>query len=80
MAYLNTAVKGTKHLFKGRTYTCIGFEPYTTKDGRDIELAVFEGNCAVCGSPFQVTTTVNGFERTNAFFTKHCQQHKRTKK
>ena len=80
MAYLKQAQKGTEHIFKGRTYKCIGTEPYTTRDGRQINLALFEGACAVCGGSFTVKTTVDGYERTNAFYTKHCPTHRKARK
>lgn len=38
----------------GCSYTCQRTEPYTNRQGREIDLFVFEGGCVVCGTRFEI--------------------------
>ena len=37
-------------------FACVGVQPYVTRDGRDLELSVWEAPCAECGLPFRYLT------------------------
>lgn len=38
----------------GCSYVCRRTEPYTNRQGQEIDLFVFEGGCVVCGTRFEI--------------------------
>jgi hypothetical protein len=40
----------------GQVYRVVGSRSYVTRDGRTVELAVWQSVCATCGKQFEVTT------------------------
>lgn len=55
------------------TYEFVGTLPYTTFDGREIELNRFRGICAVCGKSFAFKTAKN----LKTPFLRTCRHHRR---
>lgn len=53
---------------------------HVTREGDVIRLALWQGICAECGEPFVLKTPAREstvFERTHAFGTRRCPQHRR---
>lgn len=48
-----------------RIWNRVGEYPYVTRDGRQVLVAVWEGTCAVCRGPFQVTAPVRASSSGN---------------
>lgn len=70
---------------KGRAgFRLTGFEPYVRKDGGLTELALWEGRCARCNTPFVVKTpgriaalsAAEADQRTKSFGAIHCPAHR----
>lgn len=66
-----------EHAYKGRAWVLVGREPYTRKDGTVTELLRWQTPCAVCGTLFEIKTSV-AHETSKAFGAKHCAAHKLT--
>lgn len=63
---------------KGRVFQFSHSKPYTTKDGREIALYVWSGDCKECGEPFEVITTKRNPSTTSnhQFDLVHCKAHR----
>lgn len=64
-----------------RLFLLVGTAPYTRLDGTQTELALWEGRCRRCGSPFIIATpmiTPETFRLSSKAFGRcHCDIHKR---
>lgn len=47
---------GTTSIIHRQRFECVAFQPYRTRDGRDVQLAVWQAPCAECGASFQLVT------------------------
>jgi hypothetical protein len=56
-------------------YECVGRRKHTTKDGRNIELLVFQSNCASCGNQFELAIGEKALE-TNFSPNRRCSNCK----
>ena len=63
-----------------RTFRRVGSAPYRRADGTETFLAVWQGTCAMCGAPFEITTPKDaaGPEQSKAFWTTTCKAHRLT--
>jgi hypothetical protein len=70
----------TSTLHGERTFRCIRLEPYRRSDGTETELAVWQGDCVVCGGPFEVKTPAGTIraEQSKSFESTTCPAHKMT--
>lgn len=61
------------------TFTLIGFEPYTRRDGTQTAIKRWAASCRTCGAAFTVTTPagVSRYEQANAFGVRRCERHRR---
>lgn len=59
----------------GQTYTFVCYQPHTTRDGREVDLAVWTSPCVVCGALFEVTTHEN--PDVTPYLNRRCTKHKR---
>ena len=57
----------------GQIYTLIGTVPHVCRDGRRIELQVWQSACAVCGAAFEFKTPM----RDRFVPNRRCAAHKR---
>ena len=69
-----------KHKIDGRVWVSVGLEPYTKADGTEINLRVWETECAKCSTKVRIKTPDRLYEHSKAFFTKHCDAHKGARK
>lgn len=60
-----------------RHFRLIGSHPYTNKDGVELDLLDWQGNCVDCGAPFVVSTTQTPERCERAFGRARCDLHKR---
>jgi hypothetical protein len=62
-----------------RIWRRIGEREHTTRDGRNVRLAVWESRCEVCGEPFQAAM-LNGITpaQSKAFELATCKRHRIT--
>lgn len=64
----------------GRVFDALGKKPHVCKDGRQIELTIWQGLCRKCAAPFEVLTpAVFDLEKTDAFGMVHCVEHRLSK-
>jgi hypothetical protein len=66
---------GSKAHVQQQRFECVGLRPHRTRDGRDVQLAVWQAPCADCGAPFQLVTPVR--ERTVRVDRRRCDAHRR---
>lgn len=52
MRILSGHFAGLSFEWEGRTFTCTGTVPHTTRDGREVTLGVWDMECVVCGGLF----------------------------
>jgi hypothetical protein len=60
----------------GREWELIGFEPYQTRDGRAIQLAVWEAWCPECSGGTMIAKTperVRYIKKSHSFDVKKCR-------
>jgi hypothetical protein len=71
-------VQSTLH--GARTWTRVGTREHTTRDGRHVILAEWEGDCTICGKPFRVLTpgNVSTVEQSKSFQMVTCAEHRLT--
>lgn len=48
-----------QQIYQGQFYEFVGFRPHVCRDGREIELEVWQSHCATCGAPFSFSRPGN---------------------
>jgi hypothetical protein len=63
-----------------RTWRRLGTRERTRRDGTQLELAIWESRCTICGAPFEIATasSAKSVEQTKRFLTTTCPAHRMT--